>query len=246
MCVLLSTRRHVYDRTRYVLCALVLLSSPNASAPSSFFPLLPSCLTSLSLSLTDFVISTISALLCMAYISRETPAPVEEGKPKPPPPVKATRSPVPCYFRWLQHVSWVLACLSSMVVMSVYWLVIVSTSTKSQTTHRLASSHCAYHINLTTAAAPLCVYIRSYSCCSCCCHITEFVITQGCLLAGALPYPMYEEDSENHTRSLVRRKKSKFNWEARTFPTSHPKKCQRRHPSNEINVQTELPGTAVH
>lgn len=76
--------------------------------------------------LADFVISTISALLCMAYISRETPAPVEEGKPKPPAPVKATRSPVPCYFRWLQHVSWVLACLSSMVVMSVYWLVIVS------------------------------------------------------------------------------------------------------------------------
>eukprot|EP00904_Undaria_pinnatifida_P001056 jgi/Undpi1/10951/HiC_scaffold_30.g13252.m1 len=78
-----------------------------------------------------FVISTISALLCMAYISRETPAPVPEGKPKPPPPVKATRSPVPCYFRWLQHVSWVLACLSSMVVMSVYWLAIYDGVTAS-------------------------------------------------------------------------------------------------------------------
>lgn len=62
----------------------------------------------------------------MAYLSREQPAPVEEGKPKRPDPVKATRSAVPCYFRWLQHISWVLACISSLVVMSVFWLAIVS------------------------------------------------------------------------------------------------------------------------
>ncbi|CAM9610508.1 unnamed protein product, partial [Ectocarpus sp. 12 AP-2014] len=72
----------------------------------------------------DFVISLISSLLCMAYLSRERPAPVEEGKPKRPPPVKGTRSPVPCYFRWLQHISWVLTCISSMVVLSVFWMTI--------------------------------------------------------------------------------------------------------------------------
>ncbi|CBJ25726.1 conserved unknown protein [Ectocarpus siliculosus] len=71
-----------------------------------------------------FVISLISSLLCMAYLSREKPAPVEEGKPKRPPPVKGTRSPVPCYFRWLQHISWVLTCISSMVVLSVFWMTI--------------------------------------------------------------------------------------------------------------------------
>lgn len=74
----------------------------------------------------DFVISLISSLLCMAYLSREKPPPVEEGKPKRPPPVKGTRSPVPCYFRWLQHISWVLTCISSMVVLSVFWMTIVS------------------------------------------------------------------------------------------------------------------------
>lgn len=62
----------------------------------------------------------------MAYIARETPKPVEEGKPKPPTPEKGVRSPVPCYFRWLQHISWVLAGLSSLIDMSVYWLAIVS------------------------------------------------------------------------------------------------------------------------
>lgn len=60
----------------------------------------------------------------MVYLAREKPPPVEEGKPKRPDPVKATRSPVPCYFRYLQHISWVLACISSMVVMSVFWLAI--------------------------------------------------------------------------------------------------------------------------
>ncbi|CAM9363177.1 unnamed protein product, partial [Scytosiphon promiscuus] len=71
-----------------------------------------------------FVISLISALLCMAYLSREKPPPVEEGKPPRPMPVIATRSPVPCYFRWLQHISWVLSCISSMIVMSVFWLAV--------------------------------------------------------------------------------------------------------------------------
>ncbi|CAN0380877.1 unnamed protein product, partial [Pylaiella littoralis] len=71
-----------------------------------------------------FVLSTISSLLCMAYLSREKPIPVEEGKPKRPDPVKAVRSAVPCYFRWLQHISWVLACIGSMVVMSVFWFAI--------------------------------------------------------------------------------------------------------------------------
>lgn len=62
----------------------------------------------------------------MVYLAREKPHPVEEGKPKRPDPVKATRSPVPCYFRYLQHISWVLSCISSMIVMSVFWLAIVS------------------------------------------------------------------------------------------------------------------------
>lgn len=62
----------------------------------------------------------------MVYLAREQPRPVEEGKPKRPDPVRGTRSPVPCYFRYLQHISWVLACISSMVVMSVFWMAIVS------------------------------------------------------------------------------------------------------------------------
>lgn len=75
---------------------------------------------------SDFVLSTISAILCMVYLARERPHPVEEGKPKRPDPVKATRSPVPCYFRYLQHISWVLACISSMIVSVVFWMAIVS------------------------------------------------------------------------------------------------------------------------
>lgn len=70
----------------------------------------------------------------MVYLAREKPHPVEEGKPKRPDPVKATRSPVPCYFRYLQHISWVLACISSMIVMSVFWLAIVSSSLCLQAT----------------------------------------------------------------------------------------------------------------
>eukprot|EP00752_Nemacystus_decipiens_P006378 g5750.t1 len=82
-----------------------------------------------------FVLSTISAILCMVYLAREKPHPVEEGKPKRPDPVKATRSPVPCYFRYLQHISWVLACISSMIVMSVFWLAIYDSDVPVSSVH---------------------------------------------------------------------------------------------------------------
>ncbi len=76
----------------------------------------------------DFVLSTISACLCIAYISREKPKKDKDGNQVGPTPVKATRSPVPCYFRYLQHITWVLSCIGSMVVMSVFWLAIVSST----------------------------------------------------------------------------------------------------------------------
>lgn len=82
---------------------------------SAFLPFVP-----------DFIISTISVLLCMAYIYRERPRVAEEGKPVPPQPAKSTRSAVPFYFRWTQHVSWVISCLISLITMAVFWLGIVS------------------------------------------------------------------------------------------------------------------------
>lgn len=90
--------------------------------------LLSNCAACETLFVSDFLVSTFAAICCHLAIERERPRPVEPGADPPPrdESSRITTPPVPSFFRWVQHATWNISLVGSMVVVTVYFTSLVS------------------------------------------------------------------------------------------------------------------------